>query len=200
MFHLATSFRSLARRPLPPVAVQRAHASSARLAGRVSELDRDVDVAGDFNQATSDFEDYAEVVEKKKNAMASDSSEFSVNGDLPNRGRFKAFRSTASFIKPQAIVPLESDYLAPMRKRPLLGPGTAEARKQDAFHQLGIDPVVEATNPTLLSAFVSEMGKVRGRAQTGLTWRSQRRLTKAIRRAKMMGVMPTFSRMSLYKR
>lgn len=52
-------------------------------------------------------------------------------------------------------------------------------------------------NPTLLSAFVTEMGKIRKRAQTNLTWRSQRRVTKAIKRAKLMGIMPMFYRMDV---
>ncbi|KAI0304206.1 ribosomal protein S18, partial [Russula brevipes] len=80
------------------------------------------------------------------------------------------------------------------RKRALLGPGAAQSRQNDWFYQLDIDPLNEATNPRLLSYFVTDMGKVKSRAETKLTWRNQRRLTKAIRRAKMMGVMPIFNK------
>ncbi|KAI0068806.1 hypothetical protein BV25DRAFT_1792758, partial [Artomyces pyxidatus] len=80
------------------------------------------------------------------------------------------------------------------RKRPQIGPSAAESRAQDPFYQLDIDPLYEATNPYLLANYVTEMGKVKSRAETKLTWHSQRRLTKAIRRAKMMGVMPILSR------
>lgn len=79
-------------------------------------------------------------------------------------------------------------------KRPYLGPSAKESRRKDAFHQLGIDPLRESLNPALLSHFVTDMGRVLGRADTQLTWRSQRRLSKAIRRAKMMGIIPLHSK------
>lgn len=84
-----------------------------------------------------------------------------------------------------------------MKRRPLLGPPSREARYNDVFHQLGIDPLDECQNPTLLAGFMSEMGKIYGRNVTGLTTKSQRRLGKAIRRAKMMGVIPILSRPSI---
>jgi hypothetical protein len=45
-----------------------------------------------------------------------------------------------------------------------------------------------------MASFVTDMGKIRGRADTKLTRKSQRRLGKAIRRAKMMGLTPMLSR------
>jgi len=81
------------------------------------------------------------------------------------------------------------------RKPPVMGPNAKESRARDIFYQLDIDPLQECLNARLLSEFVTEMGKIKSRAQTGLTWRSQRRLTKAIKRAKMMGVIPILSRM-----
>jgi len=95
------------------------------------------------------------------------------------------------FLKPTDLLVREDPF---RRKRALLGPGAAESRQNDWFYQLGIDPLDEATNPRLLSYFVTGMGKVKRRAETKLTWRSQRRLTKAIRRAKMMGVMPILNK------
>ncbi|KAH7914394.1 ribosomal protein S18 [Hygrophoropsis aurantiaca] len=82
---------------------------------------------------------------------------------------------------------------APFPRRPLVGPGKRQARSQDVFYQLGIDPLHEAMNATLLSAYVTEMGKIKPRTETGLTTKSQRRLGKAIRRAKMMGIIPVLS-------
>jgi small subunit ribosomal protein S18 len=81
-----------------------------------------------------------------------------------------------------------------IRKRPYLGPSAKISRRKDVFHQLGIDPLQESLNPALLSHFVTDMGRVMGRAETQLTWRSQRRLSKAIRRAKMMGIIPLHSK------
>lgn len=95
------------------------------------------------------------------------------------------------FLKPTDLLVREDPF---RRKRALLGPGAVESRQNDWFYQLGIDPLDEATNPRLLSYFVTGMGKVKRRAETKLTWRNQRRLTKAIRRAKMMGVMPILNK------
>lgn len=75
---------------------------------------------------------------------------------------------------------------------PLVAPGRKEASQHDIFRELGIDPLWETSNATLLSSFVSELGKIKPRTQTRLTTKTQRRLGKAIRRAKMMGVMPLF--------
>ncbi len=97
-------------------------------------------------------------------------------------------------MKPTDLLPREDPF---RRKRALLGPGAAESRRNDWFYQLGIDPLDEATNPRLLSYFVTDMGKMKSRAETKLTWRSQRRLTKAIRRAKMMGIMPILNKQIL---
>jgi small subunit ribosomal protein S18 len=94
-------------------------------------------------------------------------------------------------LKPTDLLPRDDPF---RRKRALLGPGAAESRRHDWFHQLDIDPLVEATNPQLLSYFVTDMGKIKSRAETKLTWRNQRRLTKAIRRAKMMGIMPILNK------
>jgi small subunit ribosomal protein S18 len=100
-------------------------------------------------------------------------------------------------LKPTDLLSREDPF---RRKRALLGPGAAESRRNDWFYQLGIDPLDEAMNPRLLSYFVSDMGKIKRRADTKLTWRNQRRLTKAIRRAKMMGIMPILNKQkSLYK-
>lgn len=48
-----------------------------------------------------------------------------------------------------------------------------------------------------MSRFVTTMGKIKGRNETNLTWKNQRRLGKAIRRAKMMGIIPVLSRRHL---
>ncbi|KAG6831401.1 hypothetical protein H0H92_011003 [Tricholoma furcatifolium] len=82
-------------------------------------------------------------------------------------------------------------------RRPQLGPRPSEARYNDVFHQFDLDPVEVAMNPTILSHYISEMGKVYGRNTTHLTTKSQRRLGKAIRRAKMMGVIPVLSKAQL---
>ncbi|KAF8735029.1 hypothetical protein AX14_002843 [Amanita brunnescens Koide BX004] len=81
----------------------------------------------------------------------------------------------------------------PPRRRSQVGPPPAQARYNDVFHQFGIDPLSMALNPALLSRYVSEIGKIYGRPITHLTMKSQRRIGKAIRRAKMMGIIPVHS-------
>jgi ribosomal protein S18 len=81
----------------------------------------------------------------------------------------------------------------PPRRRPQVGPPPAQARYHDVFHQFHLDPLSQVTNPAILSQFLSEMGKIYSRSVTGLTLKTQRRLGKAIRRAKMMGIIPVLS-------
>jgi len=71
-----------------------------------------------------------------------------------------------------------------------LGPPNRVAKVQDIFHLMEIDPVDECMNTTLLADYVTSMGRIQKRAETKLTTRSQRRLSKAIKRAKMMGILP----------
>ncbi|KAG7096785.1 hypothetical protein E1B28_004195 [Marasmius oreades] len=81
--------------------------------------------------------------------------------------------------------------------RPKVGPSKREARKADPFYQLNIDPLDMALNPFVLNNYVSDMGKIYGRNVTNLTMKNQRRLGKAIRRAKMMGVIPVLSKRNI---
>lgn len=50
-----------------------------------------------------------------------------------------------------------------------------------------------------MSRFVTSMGKIKSRSETQLTWKNQRRIGKAIRRAKMMGIIPVLSRRQLLR-
>ncbi|KAJ7498761.1 hypothetical protein FB451DRAFT_1202933 [Mycena latifolia] len=104
-----------------------------------------------------------------------------------------------SFIRPYDIS-LEGRawQQRPLTRRPNVAPATRDARKKDVFYQLGIDPLKFSLHPGVLSHFMSEMAMIYPRRQTGLTMKSQRRVAKAIRRAKMMGVMPLHSRMHNY--
>lgn len=80
------------------------------------------------------------------------------------------------------------------RRAAVVAPGPEAAIPQDSFHQLNLDPRDFTTNPTVLSYFVTEMGKIKPRTQTRLTSKSQRLLGRTIRRAKMMGIIPTLSK------
>ncbi|KAI5454467.1 hypothetical protein NCC49_003367 [Naganishia albida] len=74
-------------------------------------------------------------------------------------------------------------------KPPLLGPSSAHARRSDPFHILDVNPIAESLNHKLVSAYVTQMGKIKTRAETGLTWKNQRRVGKMVRRARAMGLV-----------
>ncbi|KAF8913785.1 hypothetical protein CPB84DRAFT_1757515 [Gymnopilus junonius] len=82
----------------------------------------------------------------------------------------------------------------PPSRGPAVAPPPSVARAKDIFHQLNLDPRDFSTNPYMLSFFVTEMGKIKGRDQTMLTLKNQRLLGRTIRRAKMMGVIPNLSK------
>ena len=102
--------------------------------------------------------------------------------------------SSRQFVKPKSFTHAEYTRRRMWRKPWVLGPDAETSKRTDIFYQLGIDPLDECTNSTLMASFVTTMGKIKPRAQTGLTWKNQRRIGKAIRRAKMMGIIPVHSR------
>ncbi|KAK9761413.1 hypothetical protein K7432_013701 [Basidiobolus ranarum] len=71
-------------------------------------------------------------------------------------------------------------------------PRTRSRKKtqNDPFRKLHLNPLNEYKNTTMLSNYVSQMGRILPRATTGLTAKSQRKVGKAIRRARAMGLMP----------
>ncbi|KAJ7781082.1 hypothetical protein B0H16DRAFT_1497021 [Mycena metata] len=102
-----------------------------------------------------------------------------------------------SFIRPYDLT-LEARTFRekPRARASAVGLSALEARGKDVFSQLGVDPLRFASHPAVLSPYLSEMGKIIPRRLTHLTSKSQRRIGKAIRRAKMMGVIPLHSRIS----
>ncbi|BFZ57973.1 WD repeat-containing protein 1 [Savitreella phatthalungensis] len=61
----------------------------------------------------------------------------------------------------------------------------------DGFHECGISPLGEYKCATLLNEFVTDLGRIKQRADTGLRHKTQRKLAKAIRRAQAVGIMPS---------
>jgi len=89
-------------------------------------------------------------------------------------------------------------WTAPRKGKPWdFGLPTKIAKHKDVFHRMGINPLDECLNSTLLSYFVTDLGRIRKRAVTNLTSKTQRRLSKAIKRAKMMGILPIHNKFSL---
>lgn len=106
--------------------------------------------------------------------------------------------SREQVISPQQLSPRH--LLQPYPSRPdfsqafPLGPPTAYAHTHDPFIRYGLDPLEDAQlNPSLLSEFVTSMGKIKPRGKTGLQRKTQRKVGKAIRRARVSMEFPTWS-------
>ncbi|ORZ34815.1 hypothetical protein BCR44DRAFT_33648 [Catenaria anguillulae PL171] len=65
----------------------------------------------------------------------------------------------------------------------------------DVFKAMGTDPLASYKDVTLLSNFVTETGMLMHRKHTKLSAKNQRKLTKAVKRARAMGLMPHTYRM-----
>ncbi|KAK8864664.1 ribosomal protein S18 [Kwoniella newhampshirensis] len=81
----------------------------------------------------------------------------------------------------------------PYPRPPLLGPPKKVAARLDPFHLTKTSPLEHDLNPSFALAFVNPMGKIKGRAETGLTWKSQRKVGKLVRRARAMGLISRWS-------
>lgn len=76
---------------------------------------------------------------------------------------------------------------------------SAESRKwrkkiaptTDAFDALSLNPLDLYKNFSVMNEYITDMGRIKPRTQTGLRPVNQRRLSKAIRRASGLGLMPT---------
>ncbi|CAO1613209.1 unnamed protein product [Sympodiomycopsis kandeliae] len=127
-------------------------------------------------------------------------SQSSARGASPLGSNVRPRRAVAG----QMVSPNELTYdslatTKPMPARPLLGPTKREALQYDQIHKIGLNPGKPSLhddsykNGALLGAYCSELGKIQPRATTRLTIKSQRKVAKAIRRAKSMGILPVLS-------
>ncbi|KAF2625203.1 ribosomal protein S18 [Macroventuria anomochaeta] len=66
--------------------------------------------------------------------------------------------------------------------------------QSDAFDVLGINPVNEYKNFTIMSEYMTETGRIKHSKDTGLRPKNQRKIAKAIRRAIGLGLMPSVHR------
>ncbi|KAI9190202.1 hypothetical protein H9P43_001635 [Blastocladiella emersonii ATCC 22665] len=68
--------------------------------------------------------------------------------------------------------------------------GSLTHYKFDAFKAMGTNPLALYKDAGVLGNFVTETGMIMHRKNTNLTAKHQRKLTKAIKRARAMGLMP----------
>ncbi|KAJ2747000.1 hypothetical protein GGI20_000896 [Coemansia sp. BCRC 34301] len=76
-----------------------------------------------------------------------------------------------------------------------LGKSAASRTAKDPFVALDMNPLKAYKNSSLLSRFITDMGKIKPRYKTGLTPKSQRRVAQAIKRARAFGLIPVTSRL-----
>ena len=79
-----------------------------------------------------------------------------------------------------------------MNRKPALTRRTAVGG--DVLDQLGLNPIAEYKNFSMMAEYVTEMGRIQHRNQTGLRPVNQRKMAKAIRRAIGLGLMPSVYR------
>ncbi|WWC89049.1 ribosomal protein S18 [Kwoniella dendrophila CBS 6074] len=105
----------------------------------------------------------------------------------------RPFRAN-SYVPPHSLTS-ESLYptFKPYAKLPLLGPNKKIASKIDPFFISKINPLEHDLNPLFALSFVNPMGKIKSRAETGLTWNSQKKIGKLVRRSRSMGLISRWS-------
>ncbi|KAL1961825.1 hypothetical protein VTN77DRAFT_994 [Rasamsonia byssochlamydoides] len=69
-----------------------------------------------------------------------------------------------------------------------------QSPSQDAFDALNINPLHQYKNFAIMSEYMTPMGRIKHRSQTGLRPVNQRKIAKAIRRAIGIGLMPSVHR------
>ncbi|RMZ86353.1 hypothetical protein DV736_g6421, partial [Chaetothyriales sp. CBS 134916] len=69
--------------------------------------------------------------------------------------------------------------------------GKKQQPTRDVFDIMSVNPLSLYKNFSVMSDFVSEMGRIRPARETGLRPVNQRKIAKAVRRAIAMGLMPT---------
>ncbi|ORE05136.1 ribosomal protein S18 [Rhizopus microsporus var. microsporus] len=97
--------------------------------------------------------------------------------------RYQKIHQEGDLYHPQDLN--DSRYRESLRARR----GKSATPTQDPFEVLDLNPLHEYKNYKLLSQFVSDIGKILPREQTGLSAKNQRKLAKAIKRARAIGLM-----------
>lgn len=82
------------------------------------------------------------------------------------------------------------DDLSFEAKRPMQQ-SARRARIKDKFEKYQISPIDEYTSHDMMSEFVSDLGRIMKREQTGLSAKNQRKLGKAVRRARALSLLPS---------
>ncbi|KAL8930851.1 MAG: hypothetical protein Q9208_000392 [Pyrenodesmia sp. 3 TL-2023] len=97
---------------------------------------------------------------------------------------------------PHDLSPVEQEKFRFKRTRPRDTPPlpSAKSKRSDAFDVLNLHPLSEYANFNMMTEFVTGMGRLKGRRETGLRGVNQRRISRAVRRSVGMGLCPSVHR------
>ncbi|KAG0224089.1 hypothetical protein BGW42_005651 [Actinomortierella wolfii] len=109
----------------------------------------------------------------------------SIHVTAANTSNTPMYRS-GRFRKGDIYKPSDLDTSQPRVYR---GPSDRKSKKVDELKLIGVNPLDEYKNAELLSHYISPVGRLLSREQTGLTAKNQRRLSKAVRRARAMCIL-----------
>ena len=71
------------------------------------------------------------------------------------------------------------------------------AVKKQKFSLIGVNQNIDYKDIDLLKLFITEQGKILPRRATGVTVQQQRRIAKAIKRARMLSLLPFVAQNSI---
>ncbi|OMJ14935.1 30S ribosomal protein S18, chloroplastic [Smittium culicis] len=110
-----------------------------------------------------------------------------------NRPNAESYQYTRNFSKVGTYHPWELNE----NKVDLFPKGKKKNYVKDPFKLLEINPLIEYKNTSLMINYLTEMGRIIPRRKTGLSAKSQKRLSKAIKRARSFGLLPFTNRESI---
>ncbi|KAF9977650.1 hypothetical protein BGZ73_005366 [Actinomortierella ambigua] len=162
----ATFQRALTARPVLPSATPACH-----IARRFNSSGaKDDSVFTPASAQKSHTDSLMNIISEAINASASNTS----NTPVYRSGRFR---------KGDIYKPSDLDTSKPRVYR------APPSKKKDELNIIGVNPLHEYKNAELLSHYISPVGRLLSREQTGLTAKNQRRLSKAVRRARAMCIL-----------
>ncbi|KAF2721045.1 ribosomal protein S18 [Polychaeton citri CBS 116435] len=94
--------------------------------------------------------------------------------------------SVGDVVSPHDLSGVEANKWKKLQKRP-----KPNSKGSDIIDMVGINPLDHYKNFSIMSEYMTEMGKIKHSSETGLRPVNQRRMAKAIRRAIGIGMMPS---------
>ncbi|KAJ3318793.1 hypothetical protein HDV06_007044 [Boothiomyces sp. JEL0866] len=95
-----------------------------------------------------------------------------------------------NFLPKTTYSPADLNDKLVIEERELRKPRQEMLPTEDIFAKLNIDPLKEYKNPVILSSFLTKMGHIQPRRKTGLSLDNQKKLARAIKRARAFGILP----------